>query len=155
MTKIVYLFDENNAFSGVYEAQESPLEQGVYITPVLSTDIPPPNFTENQTCNFVDGIWVVEDIQQPIPEPVIPPTIEQIRASMLPLNRVQFKTVMLKNNLWIQAQTLADSLGIEAQVKLSDGQVFERMDDTLNSLAGQLALSDDQVDALFNEGYGY
>lgn len=83
------------------------------------------------------------------------PTIEQIRAEMRPLNRVQFKTVMLKHNLWNQALTLAESVGVEAQVKLSDGQVFERLDDTLNMMAGKLALSDGQVDAMFNEAYGY
>lgn len=86
---------------------------------------------------------------------VEPLTPEQVRANMPPLNRVQFKTLMLKHNLWEQANTLAASLGIEAQVKLSDGQIFERMDDTLNMMAGKLALSDDQVDALFNEAYQY
>lgn len=82
-------------------------------------------------------------------------TPEQLRAKMSPLSRVQFKTVMLKNNLWTQAVTLADTLGIEAQVQLSDGQTFERMNPMLNMMAGKLALADDQVDALFNEAYGY
>lgn len=82
-------------------------------------------------------------------------TPEQLRERMPSLNRVQFKTLLIKHNLWEQAQTLAASLGIEAQIKLSDGQIFERMDDTLNMMAGKLALSDDQVDALFTEGYTY
>lgn len=85
----------------------------------------------------------------------IPPTQEQLRAEMLPLNRVQFKTVLLKHNLWNQAVTLADTLGIEYQVQLSDGQKFERMNDMLIAMSGKLALSDEQVDALFNEGYNY
>lgn len=81
MSKIVYLFDENNAFSGVYEAQESPLEEGVYITPVLSTDIEPPSFTEKQTCHFVNGRWVVEN--KPVEIPPQPSAEEIAREAII------------------------------------------------------------------------
>lgn len=87
--------------------------------------------------------------------PITPLSIEQARAQMPPLNRVQFVTVMRKNNLWQQANDLVANMSVEVQVMFEESQTFKRLDETLNALAGQLALSDTQVDDLFNEGYQY
>lgn len=81
MTKTVYLFDESGDLIGIYQAQESPLEPGIFITPTASTDIEPPTFTENQTCKFIEGSWVVADVPKVIPEPPSPEEIAQIEAS--------------------------------------------------------------------------
>lgn len=63
MTKRVYLFDETTGkYAGFWDAQESPLEPGVFITPISSTDIEPPAFTEEQTCTFNGVSWVLADI---------------------------------------------------------------------------------------------
>lgn len=56
--KTVYLYDaETREFTGTYEAQESPLEPGVFITPEASTDTPPPDFLVGQATCFIDGEW--------------------------------------------------------------------------------------------------
>jgi Domain of unknown function (DUF4376) len=54
--KTVYLYDENGLFTGTYDAQESPLELGVYITPDLSTDIEP-SHSDKTWPKFVGGAW--------------------------------------------------------------------------------------------------
>jgi hypothetical protein len=62
MSKRVYLYDgKDNAYNGFWDCQESPLEPGVYITPVASTEIEPPTFTELQTCRWNGTAWEVKD----------------------------------------------------------------------------------------------
>jgi len=52
--KTVYLFDAvTGLIIGEWQAQESPLEKGVFITPVYSTDKEPP--TENKKIAKFDG----------------------------------------------------------------------------------------------------
>jgi len=63
-TKIVFLFDESGESRGPYEAQESPLERGEFLTPVLSTDISPPVTGEAEAAVFSQGGWsVVPDLR--------------------------------------------------------------------------------------------
>lgn len=56
-----YLFDATTGeFNGVYDAQESPLEPGVYIAPTHSTDIAPPTPGVNQVAIFAAGAWTLQ-----------------------------------------------------------------------------------------------
>jgi hypothetical protein len=58
--KTVYLFDPATfAFAGTYQAQESPLELGVFIEPVHSTDIEPPAVDADQVAVW-NGAWSVQ-----------------------------------------------------------------------------------------------
>lgn len=59
----VYLYNEiTNEFTGKFDAQESPLEPGVFITPVHSTKLAPPTISDNQVAVFSNGVWkLVED----------------------------------------------------------------------------------------------
>jgi len=54
--KKVYLYDENGLFTGTYNAQESPLDPGIYIAPNLSTDIKPIH-TDKTWPKFANGAW--------------------------------------------------------------------------------------------------
>ncbi len=54
--KTVYLYDTNGLFTGTYNAQESPLEPGVYIKPDLSTDIVPVH-ADKTWPRFANGTW--------------------------------------------------------------------------------------------------
>ena len=59
--KPYYLFNPvTGEAAGIYEAQESPLEEGVYITPTASTDIEPPNTGANEVAVFNNGVWVTQ-----------------------------------------------------------------------------------------------
>jgi len=79
MKKTVNIFDaETGEFSGTYEAQESPLELGVFICPTHSTDDPLPSLAKGEKAFRIDGAWVVR-AAEPEPE-AIPPTQEQIIA---------------------------------------------------------------------------
>lgn len=58
--KTIYLFDETGEFKGASIAQEHPFKAGEYITPILSTDIEPPNISEGFIGFFKDGAWRLE-----------------------------------------------------------------------------------------------
>ena len=59
ITTLVYLFDKNGIYTGDYKAQLSPLEPGVFIAPVDSTELSLPSLGVNQTAQFISGTWVV------------------------------------------------------------------------------------------------
>lgn len=58
-TKIVYQLDENCVLTGTTEAQESPLEPGVYMIPAgcIDTDIKPPTIVGGECLVWRDGNW--------------------------------------------------------------------------------------------------
>lgn len=59
-TKTVYLYDQvSGEYQGAYSAQASPLDPGSFITPVSSTQIPPPQLSANQAAIFSGGVWSV------------------------------------------------------------------------------------------------
>lgn len=73
MKKTVNIFDAvTGEFLGIYYAQESPLEPGVFICPECSTDDPLPSLADGEKAFYVDGAWVVR-AAKPKPE-AIPPT---------------------------------------------------------------------------------
>jgi hypothetical protein len=55
--KLVYLFDANGIYTGIYSAQQSPLEPGIFIVPELSTDIAPPGAAGTWPV-FKSGAWI-------------------------------------------------------------------------------------------------
>jgi len=78
-TKTVYLFDETTTeLTGIYEAHESPMEEGVFHTPVFSTDIVPPQLNEGDRLFFKNGEWSI--VSKPV-EQEVPPTYAELRAA--------------------------------------------------------------------------
>jgi hypothetical protein len=62
--KLVSQLNENGYFVGITEADESPLEPGVYLFPAGTVDTPAPSTPENKIAKW-DGVWVFEDILLP------------------------------------------------------------------------------------------
>lgn len=80
-SKTVYLFNhETLEYSGPYEAQESPLEEGVYIVPENSTEKEPPACQDDQRQVFLGGVWCIETIPQPDQSSI--PTLDDVKASV-------------------------------------------------------------------------
>jgi hypothetical protein len=58
----VYLFDDaTGAFMYPYDAQESPLEPGVYIEPISSTRVQPPAWPGGQWPYWTGTAWELRD----------------------------------------------------------------------------------------------
>ncbi len=83
-TKTVYLFDGAGKFTGQYEAQESPLEPGVFIAPSISTEVAPPQLQAGEHAQWDGAAWVVH-----APEPA--PAIDM--QSILTVKKAKLRTV--------------------------------------------------------------
>lgn len=84
MKKTVYLYDPVTlAPTAPYDAQESPLEPGVFITPVYCVDIPPPAAGPNQRV-FFDGVsgWVIKDLPVPTHAEQLEASVAQLRLAV-------------------------------------------------------------------------
>jgi hypothetical protein len=66
--KQVIQLDAAGYFVGFTTADESPLEEGVYLMPAGTIDTNAPVIPEGKRAKW-DGAWVFEDIPQPEPEP--------------------------------------------------------------------------------------
>ncbi len=69
--KIVYQLDSEGYFVGETEADESPLEPGVYLVPGGCVENPPPKIKkEGQVQRFVKDRWRLEDAPKNVQDPV-------------------------------------------------------------------------------------
>lgn len=79
MKQVVQL-DENSIFAGVAFADESPLEEGVYLMPAGTVDAEVPETPEGHLARWNNG-WVFDAIPEPEAPPSEPdPTPEQVKA---------------------------------------------------------------------------
>lgn len=71
--KIVYGYDsDSRVYTGPTEADESPLEEGVWLYPAHTTETEPPEFREGFNRVFKEDNWDYEEIvipEEPEPEP--------------------------------------------------------------------------------------
>lgn len=81
--KQVIQLDAQGYFVGVTTADESPLENGVYMMPADTVDADVPEIPDGQKAKWDNG-WVLEDIPQSEPEPVYVPTYADLRAMEYP-----------------------------------------------------------------------
>jgi len=140
--KTVYLFNDLTLeYTGSYDAQESPLEPGVFLTPAASTDVQPPVFSsEAHSCKFMGTAWVVAVLPSeaivPEAQPDYPPVPKQL-SSLLYLDlfteaeQLQVVTATMQSaqvKLWYDKMlaaeyiTLADARteqGLDVLVELS------------------------------------
>lgn len=66
----IYNYNESGEFIGASEADESPLELGVYLIPALATTAEPPVVNEGFVPVWNGAEWTIKDIslELPIPE---------------------------------------------------------------------------------------
>lgn len=90
---LVYQRDGAGLFVGVTEADESPLEPGVFLMPGGCVADAPPAFDDGQRARWVDEAWVIEPIPAPPPpdEPEAPsldgPTLSDWRVALIQMGR--------------------------------------------------------------------
>jgi len=59
MSKPIYLYDAAGIFTGIGEADESPLEPGVWLIPAGATMLAPPDFSEKQAAVWTGADWAL------------------------------------------------------------------------------------------------
>jgi hypothetical protein len=80
MAKIVYQTNAAGVFVGAAEADESPLEPGVYLLPAGCIEVKPPATAGNDYAVWNGVEWQVKT--PPIPDRVIPPTLPDLKVTL-------------------------------------------------------------------------
>lgn len=78
--EIYHYHPETGEFLAIGEADESPLEPGVFLIPAHATNIQPPQAAYGTWAFFVGGEWIIKVVAEPpVEPPPTPPTLEDLR----------------------------------------------------------------------------
>lgn len=141
---IVYQTDHEGVYLGPVQADESPLEPGVFLIPAGCVEVEPPTSPEGSFARWVNGSWVVEELPppepDPEPEPFKPTVISKLQAELAAgeevVNQIEVimtdpETPWAMRRAWISANELH-----------RDSQMVDELKWLLN-------WTDEQVDTLF------
>ena len=79
----IYNYDHEGFYVGECDADESPLEPGVYLIPARATEVKPPKLKDGHQIKMVDGEWMnVPTPVEVVPEPVVRTDAEIVRANI-------------------------------------------------------------------------
>jgi len=79
--KTVSQLDANGYLVSLTEADQSPLEEGVFLLPAGCVDALPGDIPPGTRAKFNGVEFVLEDIPTPVSEPVVAPTLDEMKAA--------------------------------------------------------------------------
>lgn len=95
------------------------------------------------------------DENNPNITPYIPPpdpTPEEIREGMTPISKRQLRLTLVRNGISLSELDAAiDTMGDEAIIEWNDSSEYRRLNPLLNQVAEYLELSQEQVDAMWQQ----
>ena len=147
--KIVSQLDADGYFAGAVEADESPLEPGVFLIPGGAIDVPPPNVPQGKVALWQNG-WVF--VNPPEPEQEEPPLDDVPQV----VTRFQARAALHLAGLLTTVESLMTDPQTDMLARLAwqDAQEFRSQSPTMLSMAATLGLTDAQLDALFTTAAG-
>lgn len=153
--KTVIQLNADGYFVGTVNADESPLEPGVYLIPFGCIETESPQIPEGHIAKWSNG-WVFEALPQPEPEPP-QPTPEEIHEQWLASAVVTMRQARLAllgagHLAGVDAAIAAitdDMQRQAAQIEWEYAQTVDRNAPFTQTLALALGLSDADLDALF------
>lgn len=166
---MVYQTNSEGVFVDYVEADESPLEPGVFLIPAGCVVEEPPSFAFPQRARYADGAWIIEDTpveepeEEPVPEPVDPDDVpfsvsdRQFAQALAELGQITWSEARAwgaRGEVPAQFIELIDQIPDEIEKQralmfLEAAQTFERHHPMTLTLAGMLGWDDGQLDALW------
>ena len=162
-TKIVYQTGPDGRYVGPTEADESPLEPGVWLIPAGAVETPPPEAPEGHFARWSGKAWEVV----PVPSPPEPEDSKQSPAKPRPpvVTRRQLRLWLVRHGIQLSAfeaeiDKLPEPQRTEARIEWGDASVYEPNHPLLVALASKvLRLSgealEQALDAAFREAATY
>lgn len=150
----VYQTNSEGVFVGVVEADESPLEPGVFLIPGGCKTVEPPSFSSGSRARWVDDAWLIEPIPEAPEEPVVPEAPEEPEPTPAELRVSKAQALMALYN----AGVLDDLEAIIAahpyrpvRIWFENANEWLRTNPYVNLLGPELGLTDEGIDNLFIE----
>ena len=93
---IIYHYNSEGRFTGSTEANESPLEPGIFLIPANATSIEPPTFDSGFMAVFGGEAWNIIDITLEVP-PIeqTPPEQPKTQAELLQIQNDALKVLVV------------------------------------------------------------
>lgn len=165
--KVYSYHDLTGEFIGAEDADESPLEPGVFLIPAHSTELEPPPPIEGQLRRYIDGKWGYSPIQKPEQ----PPTDEPKKYVPEEIADWRFFFVMARRGVITEQEAEAavavgdipaaltafiEQLPSEnrplARIKIKGATVFNRNDPLTIAFGAMFGMSSDDIDQLWIDG---
>jgi hypothetical protein len=154
-TKIVYQTGPDGRYVGPTEADESPLEPGVWLIPAGAVETPPPEAPKGHFARWSGKAWEVVPVP-PEPEESKQPPEERVP---LAVTRRQLRLWMVRNGIPLAAAekaiaALPEPQRTEARIEWEDASVYERNHPLLVELAGKvLGLSGEELEQTLSKAF--
>jgi hypothetical protein len=156
-TKIVYQTAPDGRYVGPTEADESPLEPGVWLIPAGAVETPPPEAPEGHFARWSGKVWEVV----PVPAPPEPEESKQPPAKRAPpaVTRRQLRLWLVRHGIPLSAveaaiDELPEPQRTEARIEWEDASIYEQSHPLLTALAGKvLNLSGDELEQTLTKAF--
>lgn len=141
----IYNYNQTGVYIGSSEADESPLEPGVFLIPAYATDIAPPPMQDGQLLKFDGETWGYVPFAKPEVEPTKTPEEQPITVPMW-----QARAALRRSHLLDQADAAVNASGNgdlmeywQYATTLDEGNDFTKL------FATTIGLTDKQMHDLF------
>lgn len=152
--KTVYQCDEQGWFIGLTEADESPLEPGIFHIPRNAYEDPPPEAPPGKRPIRVGDDWRLKDdpmLPRPPAEPSMPSSCTPAQGLVA---LFVLKRITEDNILEAIASIPDDELRYTAKIGYQRATSWERTSPTMQTMAQLLQLSEPDLDELFAHAAG-
>lgn len=151
---IGYQTDHDGYYVGPVQADESPLEPGVFVLPGGAVSVAPPSFGPNSAARWVNGGWQIVAVPAP-PDPPAPPTGAELLAAWRERTTVsafQAKAALYNRGKLNDAEAAALAAGGLILLAWQTATEYPRLSPAIVALAPTIGITDpEDIDDLFRE----
>jgi hypothetical protein len=154
---IAYQTNLDGYFAGIIEADESPLEPGVFLIPGGAVTVSPPEAGPGSAARWIDGAWQIVPVPDAPPaiDPPTPPTEAELLASWRArtvVSAFQAKEALFDRGLLAAAEAAAVAAGGRTLRAWNTATEYARLSPAIVALAPVIGITDPlDLDELFRE----
>ncbi|MCA1403692.1 hypothetical protein I6F26_03620 [Ensifer sp. IC3342] len=144
MPLTVYNYDPTTLeFTGASEADESPLEPGVFLIPAYATETAPPGDIPGHIFKWIEGAWMAEEIPKTPPVHMPALSARQIRLGLV-------TSGITPSQVGAVIEAMPEGADKEiARIEWEYATTFNRTHPLIASVGGALGLTEDQIDSMW------